>query len=113
MRSFPFEMIAFAPLRISNGNERIQPVWYRVVRVENGTFKWARYIDSYHPFPPRTDYDPKIFYRDVANLNDGWMKRLAPAMKINLPDERVANMARFSLVRDMMTRARAEERRGG
>ncbi len=100
------EMIAFAPLRISNGNERIQPVWYRVVRIENGTFKWARYIDSYHPFPPRTDYDPKIFYRDVANLNDGWMKRLAPAMKINLPDERVANMARFSLVRDMMTRAK-------
>jgi hypothetical protein len=32
------------------------------------------------------------------------MKRLASAMKINLPDERVANMARFSLVRDMMTR---------
>jgi hypothetical protein len=27
-------------------------------------------------------------------------------MKINLPDERVANMARFSLVRDMMTRAK-------
>jgi hypothetical protein len=100
------EMIAFAPLRISNDNERIQPVWYRVVRVEGGVFKWARYIDSYHPFPPRTDYDPKIFYRDLANLNDGWMKMLAPAMKIDLPDERVANMARFSLVRDMMTRVK-------
>ena len=68
------EMIAFAPLRISNDNDRIQPVWYRVVRVEGGVFKWARYIDSYHPFPPRTDYDPKIFYRDLVNLNDGWMK---------------------------------------
>jgi hypothetical protein len=100
------EMIAFAPLRISNGNERIQPVWYRVVRIEGGVFKWARYIDSYHPFPPRTDYDPKIFYGDLAKLNDGWMKMLEPGMKIEIPDERVANMARFSLVRDMMTRAK-------
>ena len=31
---------------------------------------------------------------------------LEPAMKIDLPDERVANMARFSLVRDMMTRVK-------
>jgi hypothetical protein len=100
------EMVAFAPFRISDNNDRIQPVWYRVVRVENGEFKWARYIDSYHPFPPRTDYDPKVFYRDVVNLNDGWMKMLAPAMKISLPDERVENMARFSLVRAMSTRTK-------
>jgi hypothetical protein len=98
------EMIAFAPFRISDDNDRIQPVWYRIVRVENGDFKWARYIDSYHPFPPRTDYDPKVFYRDVVSLNNGWTKILASAMKIDIPDERVANMARFSLVRAMMTR---------
>jgi hypothetical protein len=100
------EMIAFAPLRISNGNDRIQPVWYRVMRIEGGQLKWSRYIDSYHPFPPRTDYDPKIFYRDLANLNDGWKHMLQPGMKIDVPDERVGNMARFSLVRDMMTRVK-------
>ena len=44
------EMIAFAPLRTSNGNDRIQPVWYRIVHIENGSVKWAHYIDSYHPF---------------------------------------------------------------
>lgn len=100
------EMVAFAPLRMSNDNERIQPVWYRIVRVEGGSLKWARYIDSYHPFPPRTDYDPKIFYRDLATLHDGWNRMLQQGMKIDLPDERVANMARFSIVRDMMTRAK-------
>jgi hypothetical protein len=100
------EMVAFAPLRMSNSNDRIQTVWYRIVRVEGGSLKWARYVDSYHPFPPRTDYDPKVFYRDLANLNDGWKKMLQPGMKIELPDERVANMARFSLVRDMMTRVK-------
>ena len=100
------EMIAFAPLRISNGNDRIQPVWYRVVRIEGGLLKWVRYIDSYHPFPPRTDYDPKAFYRDLANLNDGWKQMLQPSMKIDVPDERIANMARFSLVCDLMTRVK-------
>jgi hypothetical protein len=100
------EMIAFAPLRISNGNDRIQPVWYRVARIEDGLLKWTRYVDSYHPFPPRTDYDPAIFYSDMASLHDGWHKMLQPAMQIDVPDERVGNMARFSLVRDMMTRVK-------
>jgi hypothetical protein len=98
------EMIAFAPLRISNGNNRIQPVWYRVTRIEDGKLKWTRYIDSYHPFPPRLTYDPKIFYRDLADLKSGWDTVLKEAMKIDLPDERVENMARFSLVRAIMTR---------
>ncbi|HKW30803.1 MAG TPA: hypothetical protein VJT54_15835 [Verrucomicrobiae bacterium] len=98
------EMIAFAPLRISNGNNRIQPVWYRVCRIENGTLKWTRCIDSYHPFPPRLDYDPNLFYTDLAELKSGWDGILQQSMKIVLPDERVANMARFSLVRAIMTR---------
>ena len=70
------EMIAFAPLRISNDNNRIQPVWYRVSRIEGGNLKWAKYIDSYHPFPPRTDYEPKLFYADLAQLRAGWKKML-------------------------------------
>ena len=98
------EMITFAPLRLANGNDRIQPVWYRLVHIEQGRVKWAHYIDSYHPFPPRTEYDPKIFYQDLVGLNDGWQTILAPGMKIDVPDERVENMARFAIVRDQMTR---------
>jgi hypothetical protein len=98
------EMIAFAPLRISNGNDRIQPVWYRLSRIEGGRLRWAKYVDSYHPFPPRADYDPKEFYKDLAALEKGWKKRFAEAMEIDLPDQRTANMARFALVREMMTR---------
>ena len=98
------ELIAFAPLRVSNDNHRIQPVWYRVTRVEKGVIQWVRYIDSYHPFPPRTEYDAKIFYTDLADLRAGWNHMLAQGMQVELPDERVANMARLSLLRDMMTR---------
>jgi len=98
------ELLAFAPLRISNGNSRTQPVWYRVARVESGRLKWAKYVDSYHPFPPRTDYDPKLFYRDLQSLYTGWHSMLQPGMQIDLPDERIANMSRFALIRDRMTR---------
>lgn len=99
------EMIAFAPVRMSNANPRIQPVWYRVSRVENSALKWVRYIDSYHPFPPRTEYDPKLFYEDLAAMRQSWNRLLEPGMRISVPDERIRNMARYSLVRDMMTRA--------
>ena len=98
------EMLAFAPLRIANANDRVQPVWYRVARIENHQLKWAQYVDSYHPFPPRTDYDPAIFYRDLYELNKTWKRTLEPGMKIDVPDERMPNMARFALVREMMTR---------
>ena len=98
------EMLSFAPLRISDGNPRIQPAWYRVAHIENHQLKWVKYIDSYHPFPPRTHYDPKVFYRDLLNLNEGWKKALEPAMQITVPDRRVTNMAQFALIREMMTR---------
>lgn len=98
------EMLAFAPFRISNSNDRIQPVWYRLAEVANGTLKSIRYVDSYHPFPPRTDYDPRIFYRDLADLKFGWDTILQSATQIELPDERLTNMARLSLIRAIMTR---------
>jgi len=98
------EMLAFAPLRTSNGNDRVQPAWYRVSRIEHGTLLWSKCIDSYHPFPPRTEYDTKGFYRDLMHLHTGWNKMLENGMKVDLPDERMANMARFALVREMMTR---------
>ena len=98
------EMLAFAPLRLSNSNDRVQPVWYRLVHIENGSVKWTYYIDSYHPFPPRMEYDAKVFYRDLMALHDGWKAMLAPGMKIDVPDQRVADMARFGIVRERMTR---------
>lgn len=98
------EMLAFATLRVSNGNKRIQPVWYRVAKIQNGSLKWIRYFDTYHPFPPHTEYDPKAFYEDLLDLQQGWSRTLKPAMQIRLPDQRLQDMAIHSLVRAMITR---------
>jgi hypothetical protein len=101
------EMIAYAPFRIENQNDRVQPVWYRLVRVIDNEVRWARTFDSYHPFPPRTDPPAEQFYQELLDLREGWTRALEPAMKIDLPDRRLKDMARHSLVRAMITRVGA------
>jgi len=98
------EMIAFAPARMENGNRSIQPVWYRICRIESNTLSWVRYFDSYHPFPPRQEGSSEAFYRDLLAMRTHWAHELEPAMRVEIPDGRLADMARHSLVRDMITR---------
>lgn len=98
------ELIAYAPFRMDNGNRWIQPVWYRVARVENNRLKWVRYFDSYHPFPPRGDHPPEPFYDQLLQMRAGWERVLERGMHVDVPDARVRNMALHSLVRDMITR---------
>ncbi len=106
------ELVAYAPMRMDNGNKEIQPVWYRLSRIENNELKWARYFDSYHPFPPRLEYPAEPFYEELLAMRAGWNHALASGMTIAVPDERLANMARHSLVRDMITRMGNEPRYG-
>jgi len=99
------EMVMFAPWRKDNANPRVQPVWYRVCRVEGNELKWVKYFDSYVPFSPRADPTPAApFYRDLLALRDGWGRTLAPGMQVELPDARLADQARHSLARAMITR---------
>lgn len=98
------ELIAYAPLRIINNNPLVQPVWFRLTRVENGLFAWSRFVDTYQPVLPHTKPDPQVFYADLLQLKSDWDSLLAPAMQISIPDERVANITKLSLVRVMMTR---------
>ena len=102
------ELIAFAPFRLVNDNHRSQSVWYRMSRVESGHLKWSRYFDSFVPFHEtrvtrdRID-DGAAFWHDLEIFRIRWNQIVAQEMKIHLPDERVANMARFSLLVPIMT----------
>jgi hypothetical protein len=97
---------------MENHNNQIQPVWYRVSRIEDGELKWVRYFDSYHPFPPRGESPAAPFYEELLAMRAGWNKALEEAMTIEIPDQRLANMARHSLVRGMITRMGVEPRYG-
>jgi hypothetical protein len=98
------ELIIYAPMRMDNDNARSQPVWYRVCRVEDNVLKWVRYFDSYHPFPPRSEAPASAFYEELLAMRTGWERALAPGMKTDIPDQRLADLARHSLVCAMMTR---------
>jgi len=98
------ELIIYAPMRVENGNQRVQPVWYRVSRVEGNVLRWVRYFDSYHPFPPRVEASAEPFYEELLAMRAGWEHALAQGMQINLPDQRLADLVRHSLVREMITR---------
>jgi hypothetical protein len=89
------------------GNDRVQPVWYRVSQVRSNTLAWVRYFDSYHPFPPRTETRAEPFYEELLAMRTGWNRALEQGMQIDIPDQRLADMARHSLVRDMITRVGA------
>lgn len=98
------ELIAFAPLRVINNNPIVQPVWFRLTRVENGAFVYSRFIDTYQPVLPHIVPDPRAFYADLLQLKGDWDGLLAPALQISVPEQRVADLAKLSLVRVMMTR---------
>ena len=63
-----------------------------------------RYFDSYHPFPPRLEAKAESFYEELLAMRAGWEHALAQGMQINIPDQRLADLARHSLVREMITR---------
>ena len=70
-----------------------------VCRVEANQLKWARYFDTYHPFPPRGEAPAARFYEELLSMRAAWERALEPAMRIEIPDQRLADMARHSLVR--------------
>ena len=101
------ELIIYAPMRVENGNQRVQPVWYRLSRIEENTLRWVRYFDSYNPFPPRLEAKPESFYEELLAMRAGWERAMAQGMEIDIPDRHLADLARHSLVREMMTRVGA------
>jgi hypothetical protein len=98
-----WEYVAFAP--VDPDHPTVQRAWHRVVRVEGGRPVRVDYVDTYPPAPPRdgTD-DPKGFYDDLLALAGHWRAVLAPAPEIDIPDRRLADQAKHSLVRARMTR---------
>jgi len=99
------EFMAFARFQKPGENHRVQPVWYRVMRVEGGKPKWVKYYDSYFPgFLKRDVSDSGRFYEDFAEFSRQWSKRLAPGIKVDIPDQRSADLAKHSVARAMMTR---------
>ncbi len=102
------EYVLYAPLRVDLDNPRIQPVWHRVCKVEGGKLLWVKYFDSYVPYPPRAqDDDAAGFFGELLKMKAGYEKTLEKGVRIQVPDLRIADQARHSLVRSMITRVQS------
>ena len=76
------------------------PVHGRVARIEGGKLAWVKGMVA--GSAGAVDGDGE-FHAGLAALKAGWDKALAPGMKVDLPDGRLADMARHSLVRAMIS----------
>jgi len=98
------ELVLFASLRAPE-NRQVQPTWYRVLRVVDGEPVQVGYFDTYEPNPPRDgSADPAAFYGELLDLADETAAGLDAGMQVDLPDARLADLARHSLVRAAITR---------
>lgn len=98
------EVVAFAPFRVEQDNRAVQPVWYRILHVRDGRMVRVHYIDTFPPIPPATDNgDAAGFVADLLSFAAEWRERTAGAA-VSIPDGRLAQLARHSLVKSMMTR---------
>ncbi len=81
-----------------------QPVWYRVLRVESGEVKEAHYYYHHLPFPPRKEPPASAFFEALFHVHAVWKHDLNPAMKIDVPDSRIAALCLRSFSLQMITR---------
>lgn len=81
-----------------------QPVWFRIVLVENGRVKEAHHFYHHLPIAPRGEPQAREFYKALLKVHREWNKTLVPALKIDLPDGKIADFCRHALAMEMITR---------
>ena len=81
-------------------------------KAQKQLLKEANYYFNSIPFPKLHGPDPEKFYQELLKVHNTWQKELEPAMKIQLPEERIENFCKHSLVREMITRSRNHPRYG-
>lgn len=90
----------------------IQPVWYRVLLVENGELKEAHYFYHHLPFPPRGEPKGWEFYSELLKVYDTWKHDLNPGMKVDVPDKRILDFCLHDFAVEMITRVGSHPKYG-
>jgi hypothetical protein len=89
-----------------------QPVWYRLLLVDDGTVKETHYFYNHLPYPPRGEPKAGEFYSALLRARSELQKSLAPSMSIDVPEETIADFCRHSLVLEIITRTGDHPRYG-
>ena len=60
------ELVIYAPMRVENGNQRVQPVWYRVCRVEGKHAPLGPLFRFLPPVPAAAGGKAGVLLRGIA-----------------------------------------------
>lgn len=105
-----WERIAFGV--VDPPTKFIQPVWYRMLGLEEGRLVEAHYFDSYLPYPIQVEPDPAGFYVALYKLHQAWSDVLKDAMQLDLPERWISDFCRHAMVQEMITRVGDHPRYG-
>ncbi|MBA7645661.1 hypothetical protein ES703_53419 [subsurface metagenome] len=56
------------------------------------------------PYLPKVEADPRKFYMKLLETSEDWESVFEPAMEIDVPEERIADFCKHSIMREMITR---------
>jgi hypothetical protein len=81
-----------------------QPIWFRILLVEDGRVKEAHHFYHHLPYPPRGEPQAREFYRALLKVHREWRKALNPTLKIDVPEKRINDFCLHALAMEMITR---------
>ncbi|SRR5579875_325453 len=97
-----WEMVQFGTPEAPNPN--VQPVWYRLVKLDGDQLLEAHYFDSYLPYPWPAEPPASDFYSALWDLYNWWASELDGGMELDVPERWVADFCRHALVQERVTR---------
>jgi len=89
-----------------------QPLWFRILLIEDGRVKEAHHFYHHLPYPPRGEPAARDFYRALFKVHGEWRKALDPPMKIEVPEKRIGDFCRHALAMEMITRVGSHPKYG-
>ena len=99
-----WEMVVFA--EVKPPTFWIQPVWYRLSKIKDGIPQKVGFYRSYLPYRNKVKdeiFYEQTFYEELLNVSQEWNKILSPAMQVDLPEKKISDFCKHSLVRIMIT----------
>ncbi len=98
-----YEVVVFGD--VSAHDKFIVQTWHRTAHVQDGKIVKVQYGYSYPSYPPaREDPSPEAFYAALLEFTLYWQKQLRDFAPVALPDQSLADMARYAFAKELMVR---------
>jgi hypothetical protein len=81
-----------------------QPIWFRILCIEDAQVKEAHFFYHHLPYPPRGEPPAEKFYAALLTMSREWHKVLKPTLRIDVPEARIQDFCLHALAMEMITR---------